>query len=86
MHDLEVGASTVTTLGDVPVGRSGEVLQALVHLRLGDAAVDRLLRRSGPGPGHLQLTMVLTEISQAIHIALVRLTEAEEIMGTAYDA
>ena len=30
-----------------------------------------------------QLTMVLTEISQATHLALVRLAEAQEIMGMA---
>ena len=71
----------MTTADDVPAHNSAEVMQAFVHLRLGIAAVDRLLHRSGPCPGHLQLTMILTEMIQATHHALVRLTEAKEIMG-----
>jgi hypothetical protein len=69
----------MTTPDDLPGRSSAEVMQALVHLRLGIIAVDRLLRRSEAYPGHVEMTMVLTEISQATHNALVRLTEAAQI-------
>jgi hypothetical protein len=76
----------MTTPDDLSARSSAEVMQALAHLRLGIGAVDRVLRRSEAVPGHLQLTMILTEISQATHHALVRLAEAKEIIDNIDDA
>ena len=73
----------MTTPHDVDPRPSAEMVQGLAHLRVGIASIDRWLRRPGPCPEHPQLTMLLTEISHATHHALVRITEAHQVMNSA---
>lgn len=71
----------MTTPRDIAGYGRPEVVRALAHLRAGVAAIDRLLRGSGPTAMHPQLMMSLTESSQATHHALVTLADAGELLG-----
>ena len=62
-----------------------EVFRALAHLRAGVAAVDQLVRGSGPTPTPPLLTMALIESSQATHHALAKLAEARELLAAGHD-
>jgi hypothetical protein len=75
----------MTTSRDIPGNRTPEVFRALAHLRAGVAAVDGLLRGTGPTPTPPLLTMALTDSSQATHHALMRLAEARELLAAGHD-
>jgi hypothetical protein len=78
---VTVSVVTDSTCEGIPGCTSRDVLRARALLSAGVATVDRVLGLSDNSDADPEVTMALTETSQATHRALVKLKEVTEMLA-----